>query len=136
MKNYQIEKIIPDFIERFITVTDVDKKKLFVHFMEYNECLDAGEESQIRKPGDIICGNLAISLVINTHKTDEKLYYIQRHEGYPSIEAVVEVIEIVDEYTIFANSTLSDTPIKIEFENAQHLEIGDNIWISGSLELN
>ena len=43
--------------------------------------------------------------------------------------------QIIDEYSLYAFSSLSDDIILIEFENAVNYIIGDRVFVIGSLEL-
>lgn len=44
--------------------------------------------------------------------------------------------QIIDEYSIiYALSTISDSDILVEFENAVSYKVGDRVFVIGSLEL-
>ena len=43
--------------------------------------------------------------------------------------------EVVDEYTIYAKSSLCDESILIEFENKMMYQQYDRVYIEGSLEI-
>lgn len=61
--------------------------------------------------------------------------FIQEFENSPNIKAIIEVKEVVDEYTIYAQSSLCDESILIEFENKMMYKKYDRVYIEGSLEL-
>lgn len=52
------------------------------------------------------------------------------------IEAVVEVVKVVDEYSLYAHSSILEDCILIEFECEMDYKVGDRVFISGSLEIN
>lgn len=54
---------------------------------------------------------------------------------FSHIEAIIKVGQIIDEYSLYAFSSLSDDIILIEFENAVNYIIGDRVFVIGSLEL-
>ena len=54
---------------------------------------------------------------------------------FSHIEAIIKVDQIIDEYSLYAFSSLSDDIILIEFENAVNYIIGDRVFVIGSLEL-
>ncbi|MFR4987995.1 hypothetical protein [Anaerotruncus colihominis] len=139
MGNYVINKIYSDGYERFAIIEDVGKYiKINVHFLEYDEYLESGEKSQKRKNGDTLDGDISIQLITFSRKVDvnEALIHFQKIQKSPHIEAVVEVTQIIDEYSIYALSTVSDSNILVEFENAVSYKVGDRVLVIGSLELN
>ena len=139
MGNYVINKIYSDGYERFAMIEDVGKYiKVNVHFLEYDEYLENGGKSQKRKKGDTLDGNISIQLITFSRKVDvnEALIHFQKIQKSPHIEAVVEVTQIIDEYSIYALSTVSDSDILVEFENAVSYKVGDRVLVIGSLELN
>lgn len=139
MGNYVINKIYSDGYERFAMIEDVGKHiKINVHFLEYDEYLESGEISQKKKNGDILDGDISIQLITFSRKVDvnEALIHFQKIQKSPHIEAVVEATQIIDEYSIYALSTVSDSDILVEFENAVSYKVGDRVLVIGSLELN
>ena len=56
--------------------------------------------------------------------------------GSPSINAVIEITQIIDAYSIYAVSSILDNNIRIEFESAINYKVGERILVVGSLELN
>ena len=136
MGNYVIIEIDSDGYERFAMIEDVGKNiKVNVHFLEYDEYLESGEKSQKKKKGDTLDGNISIQLVTFSRKVDEALFHRQKIQKSPHIEAIIEVAQIMDEYSMSARSTISDHDILIEFENAVSYKVGDRVLVIGSLEL-
>ena len=136
MGSYVISEIYSDGYERFAMIEDVEKNiKVNVHFLEYDEYLESGEKSQKKKKGDTLDGDISIQLVTFSRKADEALIHRQKIQKSPHIEAIIEVDQIIDEYSIYALSTISDRDILIEFENAVSYKVGDRVLVIGSLEL-
>ena len=136
MKKYVINEIYSDGYERFVMVEDLEKNvKLNVHFLEYDEYLENGEESRKKKKGDILEGNISIELVTFSQKVDEDLTHRQEIYKSSHIEAIIEVAQIIDEYSIYAFSSILDDNILIEFEKAVSYIVGERVLVSGSLEL-
>lgn len=83
-------------------------------------------------------GDISIQLITFSRKVDvnETLIYFQKIQKSPHIEAVVEVTQIIDKYSIYALSTVSDNNILVEFENAVSYKAGDRVLVIGSLEMN
>ena len=136
MGSYVISEIYSDGYERFAMIEDVKKNiKVNVHFLEYDEYLESGEKSQKKKKGDTLDGDISIQLVTFSRKADEALIHRQKIQKSPHIEAIIEVDQIIDEYSIYALSTISDRDILIEFENAVSYKVGERVLVIGSLEL-
>lgn len=136
MGSYVISEIYSDGYERFAMIEDVEKNiKVNVHFLEYDEYLESGEKSQKKKKGDTLDGDISIQLVTFSRKADEALIHRQKIQKSPHIEAIIEVDQIIDEYSIYALSTISDRDILIEFENAVSYKVGERVLVIGSLEL-
>ena len=122
-----IQNIITDGYERFVVVNTINNKNLIVHYIEYSEFLEDNEKTALKNIGDIIVSDIKIDLVSNS--------YITNKENSPNIKAIIEVKEVVDEYTIYAQSSLCDESILIEFENKMMYKKYDRVYIEGSLEL-
>ena len=136
MKKYIINEILSDGYERFAVIKEIEKNaKINVHFLEYDEYLENGEESRKKKKGDILEGDISIELVTFSRKTDDKLSHHQDKQGSPYIKAIIEITQIIDEYSIYAVSSLLDNNILIEFESAINYKVGERILVIGSLEL-
>ena len=139
MGNYVINEIYSDGYERFAIIEDIGKHiKINVHFLEYDEYLESSENSQKRTNGDILDGDLSIQLITFSRKVDvkETLIHFQKIQNSPHIEAVIEATQIIDEYSMYALSTVSDSNILVEFENTVSYKVGDRGLVIGSLELN
>ena len=130
-----IQNIITDGYERFVVVNIINNKNLIVHYIEYSEFLEDHEKTALKNIGDIIVSDIKIDLVSNSYITNKKLGFIQEFENSPNIKAIIEVKEVVDEYTIYAQSSLCDESILIEFENKMMYKKYDRVYIEGSLEL-
>lgn len=130
-----IQNIITDGYERFVVVNIINNKNLIVHYIEYSEFLEDNEKTALKNIGDIIVSDIKIDLVSNSYITNKKLGFIQKFENSPNIKAIIEVKEVVDEYTIYAQSSLCDESILIEFENKMMYKKYDRVYIEGSLEL-
>lgn len=108
MKKYIINEIYPDGYERFVMIEEVGKDvKINAHFLEYDEYLGNSEESQKKKKGDILEGDISIELVTFSQKVDKDLIHHQEIQKSPHIEAIIEVAQIIDEYSIYALSYLN-----------------------------
>ena len=139
MGNYVINEIYSDGYERFAIIEDIGKHiKINVHFLEYDEYLESSENSQKRTNGDILDGDLSIQLITFSRKVDvkETLIHFQKIQNSPRIEAVIEATQIIDECSMYALSTVSDSNILVDFENAVSYKVGDRVLVIGSLELN
>lgn len=133
---YIIKKIYSDGYERIALVKgNVGDINLSVHFFEYDEYLEPDEESKKKKIGDLLEGDLFIGLVTYTQKVDKELFHCQEILNSPHIEAIVEVSKIVDEYAVYAVSSILETEILIEFESVVDYKVGDKISVIGSLEI-
>lgn len=85
--------------------------------------------------GDSIEGELFIEQVINVQKCDENLFFEQNIKESSHILAVVEVTEVVDEYTVRAKTLIDEDEMNIEFESRVSVDVGDVLKLQGSLEL-
>lgn len=136
MKKYIINEIYSDGYERFAMVEEVGKDvKITVHFLEYDEYLENSEESQKKKKGDILEGDISIELVTFSQRVDEDLIHHQEIQKSPHIEAIIEVAQIIDEYSVYALSSILDDKVLIELENAVSYKVGERVLVIGSLEL-
>ena len=136
MGKYVIKWIRSDGYERFATIEDVRNSAILnIHFLEYDEYLVNGEASQKKQQGGIIDGVISIKLVCFSKRVGEPLSHHQKVKNYPHIEAIVEVTQIVDDYSVYAISSISDCPILVAFENVINYKIGEKILVIGSLEL-
>ena len=130
-----IQNIIADGYERFVEVNTMDSKKLIVHFIEYSEFLNDNEKTKLKKIGDVLNTDICIDLVSNSYITNDELCFVQEIENSSSIKAVIEVNEVVDEYTVLAKTSLCEAAILIEFESKMEYQQHDRVYIEGSLEV-
>ena len=136
MKKYIINEIYSDGYERFAMIEEIGKDiKINVHFLEYDEYLENNEESQKKKKGNILEGDISIELVTFSQKVDKDLIHHQEIQKSPHIEAIIEVAQIIDEYSVYARSSISGDNVLIEFENAVSYKVGERVLVVGSLEL-
>lgn len=136
MKRYIINEIQSDGYERFAIIEKIGQNiKINVHFFEYDEYLENGEQSRKKKKGDVLEGNLSIELVTFSQRVEEELYYNQNIQSSPHINAIIEVTEIIDEYSLYAFSSILNDNIVIEFESAIDYKVGEHVFVTGSLEL-
>jgi len=136
MEKFIIKKIEADFDERWLRVKKIDDGKEFgIYFMEFSEdVFMMNNISMKRKVGDIIEGNLFISWITEFEKTDEELMYVQKNE-YSGIDAVVEITEVINEFTYYAKNSIVDRDIILDMEKDMDLKKGDRIYIEGSLQI-
>lgn len=140
MKRYVIKTIYSDGYDRFAVIKGIEHNVILnVHFLEYSEYIENGETS--RKigdilEGDILEGDISIELVSVSKKVDKELMHYQGIQDAPHVEAIVEVAQIINEYSLYAYSSILDDNILIQFENAVDYKVGDRVFIIGSLEMN
>ena len=136
MEKFIIKKIEADFDERWLRVKKIDDGKEFgIYFMEFSEdVFMMNNISMKRKVGDIIEGNLFIAWITEFEKTNEELMYVQKNE-YDGIDAVVEITEVINEFTYYAKNSIVDRDIILDMEKDMDLKKGDRIYIEGSLQI-
>ena len=136
MEKFIIKKIEADFDERWLRVKKIDDGKEFgIYFMEFSEdVFMMNNISMKRKVGDIIEGNLFISQITEFERTDEELMHVQKNE-YSGIDAVVEITEVINEFTYYAKNSIVDRDIILDMEKDMDLKKGDRIYIEGSLQI-
>ena len=136
MNKYLIHEIVSDGYERFAVIKRIsDYAQFNVHFIEYSEYLENGEQSKIKKVGDIIQGDFSIELVTKNKIVNQELFYIQRIPQSPNIEAVVEITQIISEDSVYALSSISNENLWIGFEGPVNYPLGDRVFIVGALEI-
>ena len=64
-----------------------------------------------------------------------KISYEQPIKNSSYIEAIVEVYRVIDEYSIYVKSDISDRKILIDFESKVSYNKGDMIYIEGGLKI-
>ena len=137
MQEYVIKEIYTDGYERFATIEGIEHDvKLNVNFYQYDEYLENGEESRKKKRDDILRGYLSIDLVTICQKVNKELFHRQEIKKSPHIEAIVEVAQIIDEYSLYAISSIINDTVLIEFESVVDYKVGDRVFVIGSLKLN
>ena len=136
MEKFIIKKIEADFDERWLRVKKIDDGKEFgIYFMEFSEdVFMMNNISMKRKVGDIIEGNLFISWITEFERTNEELMYVQKNE-YSGIDAVVEITEVINEFTYYAKNSIVDRDIILDMEKDMDLKKGERIYIEGSLQI-
>lgn len=136
MKKYKINTIYSEGYERFAIIEGIEQEvKLTVHFLEYDEYLENGEESKKKKKGDIMEGDISIELVTVSEKVDKELIYRQEIQKSSHIEAIIEVVQIISDYSVYAFSSILNDNILIEFESTVKYNVGDRVSVIGSLEM-
>ena len=90
--------------------------------------------SMKRKIGDIVERNLFISWITEFERTDEELMYVQKNE-YDGIAAVVEITEVINEFTYYAKNPIVNRDIILDMEKDMNLKKRDRIYIEGSLQI-
>ena len=136
MEKFIIKKIKADFDERWLRVKKIDDGKEFgIYFMEFSEdVFMMNNISMKRKVGDIIEGNLFIAWITEFERTNKELMYVQKNE-YSGIDAVVEITEVINEFTYYAKNSIVDRDIILDMEKDMDLKKGDRIYIEGSLQI-
>ena len=136
MSRFRIESILGDGYERFAIVQDGEGKELCVHFLQTDEYLDNVNVSTKKyKTGDIIEGTLLIDLVCRTRNSEIPCMHIQRIKESSHIEAVVIIKQIIDDYSVYAYSDITEESIKIAFEQKVTFQVNERAYLEGSLEL-
>lgn len=135
MMKLEIKNIYADGYERFAEVETLDEKNITVHFIEYNEYLNQKEKSKLKKIGDVLDSNIRIDLVSNSYIDKDELMYSQSFEKSSHIIAVIEVVEVVDDYSLYAKTSICDERILIEFEDKMSYHSEDRVYVEGSLEI-
>lgn len=136
MEKFIIKKIEADFYERWLRVKKIDDGKEFgIYFVEFSEDVFMMNNISIkRKVGDIIEGNLFIAWITEFERTNKELMYVQKNE-YSGIDAVVEITEVINEFTYYAKNSIVDRDIILDMEKDMDLKKGDRIYIKGSLQI-
>ena len=157
MKRYLIKEILlADTYERIALVKRLsDDKEIFVYFLSHDDYLTDIKEIKSIKKGDILEGRLLIDFVcksmkINNKKNEQsshsfhfkslvnksnKISYEQPIKNSSYIEAIVEVYRVIDEYSIYVKSDISDRKILIDFESRVSYNKGDMIYVEGELKI-
>lgn len=157
MKRYLIKEILlANTYERIALVKRLsDDKEIFVYFLSHDDYVTDIKEIKSIKKGDILEGRLLIDFVcksmkINNKKNEQssrsfhfkslvnksnKISYEQPIKNSSYIEATVEVYRVIDEYSIYVKSDISDRKILIDFESRISYNKGDMIYVEGELKI-
>ncbi len=139
MRQFTIINLYSDMAceyDRVAKIRDaVDNKELTVHFIEYDEYLEDKKITPKRKQGDLITGNVNIDLISYSRKEEKELIHNQSIPFSPHIEAIIEVSQIIDKFTLIANTSIISEHITINFEDEVDYRVGDKVLVNGSLEL-
>ena len=157
MKRYLIKEILlADTYERIALVKRLsDDKEIFVYFLSHDDFVTDIKEIKSIKKGDILEGRLLIDFVcksmkINNKKNEQssrsfhfkslvnksnKISHEQPIKNSSYIEATVEVYRVIDEYSIYVKSDISDRKILIDFESRISYNKGDMIYVEGELKI-
>lgn len=135
----RIEKIISDGYERLIYLDVCTRqKKLWVHLIQYEEYLDAGEQSKFLSEGQDVSLEVGIelvndySVVNNLSTANNKL--LQPINDSSHVIAVATVMEVKDDYTIICCIEDLGSNILVEFEEKVVVETGEALRIKGNLK--
>lgn len=132
MSVYKIISSRAEGYDRYLNIY-IGDSVLCVHYGEYSEYIE--DEKIMDTTEEIIRGRLVIDLVSSYIKTTEELMFNQNIDFSSHIEAVIQVKEIVDDYTILAHTSIMKEALIVEFENKVDLCKGELIRIKGSLEI-
>lgn len=132
MKDYLVLKTESLGNMRFVEALSLERNEhLNVSFSEY---LDVNEETVAEHDvGETMTCDLYILEADVKESASTELSYKQPVLHSPQIEAVVEISEIVDQWTVLAKSALTSENIIIEFSYPQEFPVGSKIQIVGEL---
>lgn len=138
MGNFIINEIFSDGYERWANVKDLKSGKMLnVYFLEYDEYLEGGV-SKKRQKGDFITGVIKLSSVfLEEANVEGDLLFKQPIKNSPHLEAIIEVLEVLDGFTIMAYLLDFKDPIEVDFETntLEKMKVGAKIKITGTLEV-
>ncbi len=109
-------------------------KEFFVGFTEHDEYVEIGKSAK-RMIGDTIKGTLKIELAMDFSGSNKELSYYQNISNSPHIKAVVDVINVIDDFSISAYLKDYETPIIIEFERQIPKQLNGKIELCGELRI-
>ncbi len=136
MKQFILEDIYSDGYERIASIREKEAgKEIIVHFLEYDEYLEKYEKSEKKTKGNILDGNLFVDLVNKYELTEEEASYKQTIPKSSHVSIVAEICQVIDDFSVMVNSTITDDKLLVEFEKKVNLNVGDRIHFEGSLEL-
>lgn len=132
---FSILDIWADGYERIAHIRLINSEsEFFVSFIEHDEYINSGKSIK-RTAGTQIEGNLQIEFVNDFSSSDEKPFYCQNIPQSPFIQAVVDVIEVIDNFSIRANLSGYAVPITTEFERRIPKLLSERILIYGELRI-
>ena len=132
---FSILNIWADGYDRIAHIRIINStKEFFASFIEDDEYTETGKSTK-RMIGDEIKGNLKIEFVMDFRKSNEKLSYRQDISNSPHIEAVVDVINVIDSFSISAYLSDYNTPITVEFEKQIPTQLPTKIELCGELRI-
>ncbi|NOW04327.1 hypothetical protein [Clostridium beijerinckii] len=137
MNSFRIQWIHGNEYERWAKIIECSSNvESLVHFLEYDEYLENGDTTSKRKKGDIIKGTIKIDLVTKYRAVhDSKNEFVQSIDNSSNIIAIVKVKAIIDSDALICSINKLGEDIIVEFENNININVGENIMICGSLEL-
>ena len=133
MRKYSIINLKAEGYERTAKVRTDPDLVLTVDFLENGEYLEGHEKSTVRKEGSVIEAPLVLDYIIDSALSEEQIGY--RYISDAHIEAVVDVLEIIDEESMWVQSAIVPEKIRAEFIDAPHYKKGDRIYVNGRLTL-
>ena len=132
---FSILDIWADGYERIAHIRLINSEsEFFVSFIEHDEYIDSGKSIK-RAAGTQIEGNLQIEYVNDFSSSNENLFYCQATPQSPSIQAVIDVIEVIDDFSIRANLSGYAVPVTVEFERRIPESLSGRILIYGELRI-
>ena len=103
-------------------------------FAEHDEYTETGKSTK-RMIGDKIRGNLKIEFVMDFGESNEESSYCQNISNSPHIEAVVDVMNVIDSFSINAYLSDYDAPVIVEFEKQIPTQLPTKIELCGELRI-
>ena len=135
MDKYVISSVSCDGYERYANIKNSNGINLTVHFFEYDEYINNDKISVKKKKGDSIAGVLSIEMVSVSEVCGSPKMFKQDIFNSSHIKAIVEVISIKDDYSLFALTAITNSPVLVEFESKVSYKVHEQIYIEGSLEI-
>lgn len=135
----KIERIIIDGYERLVYVDcSARHQKLWLHFIQHEEYLEAGEMSEFLSVGQNVTFDIGIELV-NDYSVHNCLSSISNkfvqpiNESSHVITAAI-VMRIEDDYTLICNIEALGGDLSVVFEEKVGFKKGDILMIKGNLK--
>ncbi len=132
--SFTVLNIRADGYERTAHIISDSAKEFFVSFIAHEEYSETGRSTKI-KIGDQIKGTLKIEFVMDFRVSNENLSYRQNIPNSPHIEAVVDVINVIDNFRISAYLRDYDIPVIIEFDRQIPEQLHGRIALCGELRI-